>query len=235
MQKSMFLLLALLLPTFGQASTNEAFLDRAALQKWLDSDIPRGNGFYVRNTIPKGNSMKFCAGAGCKIKLPYSFTEAQIREVAKVMELARRDRNCTANTAACERVALQYGVRAMDKMVRDTKLRQLSMAEMVRHSINRENNNEPANWSLQLSKGQQLLRDCVDQAANGSSYLIILASNGLVKLHKVIEPGQTNFGPFPHFFTRIRETSGQKGTYDFDLYREPRTDFDKLARVARRQ
>ena len=209
-----------------------ALYDREGIELWLKSDIPRGRGYPVRNALPQGTLIKFCAGAGCKIKASYAFSEAQLKAVAAVMESARRNSNCTTDSPACERLALQYGVRAMDRIVRDQKLARMSLDDVVRESINKDNLNDPENFAERLSPGQQLLRDCVDQAVNGSSYLIVLGERGLVRHHRVIVPGMINLGLQPHFFTRVQELRSG-AVYRFDLYRTPRTDFDKLPGIER--
>lgn len=224
------LLLSLVLSSFlPSLSHAAAAVDRAGIEAWLRTDIPRGRNYPVKNALPQGTRIKFCAGAGCKIKVPYSFTEAQLRDAEHAMETARRERSCSADNAACERLALQYGVRSLDQAVKRAKLTGMSLSEITRESINRDNDNNPAFFGDKLSPGQQLLRDCVDQAANGTSYLILLAERGLVKHHRVIAPGMINLGLQPHFFSRLEENGGRK--FRFDLYRTPRTDFEKLPGV----
>ena len=48
------------------------------------------------------------------------------------------------------------------------------------------------------------LQDCLDQTFNGTSYLMILADAGLMKLHKVYYPGFT----WVHDYTRLQAPNG---------------------------
>lgn len=217
-----FVVLALLFST--QAPAAQIAADLAGLTSWFNGDIPRGRGFPVKNSLPRGDSIKFCAGAGCKIKLPFAFSASNIRRAADAMKTA-----CRENTAACEREGLRHAVRELDRIVRDERLKRTSLDEVIRNSINRDNGNNPDYFGDKLGQGQQFLRDCVDQAANGSSYLIVLASHGLLKHHRILAPGKINLGLQPHFFTRIQENGGR--TFRFDLYQTPRTSFDKLPGV----
>lgn len=229
--KKLILLSLLAMPSLALAT--DAF-DRAGLQSWLSGDIARGRGFPVKNSLPRGDAIKYCAGAGCKIKIPFAFTALQIRKAAEAMDLARRDHACRADTANCERSALRYAVREMDRIVRDAKLERMSLDEVVTLSITKDSQNNPENFADRIGRKQQFLRDCVDQAANGSSFLIVLASHGLVKHHRVLAPGKMNLGPQPHYFTRLQEIAGAKRVFRFDLYQTPRTGFDKLPGVEQR-
>ena len=149
---------------------NPALYDRSGIEAWLNSDIPRGRGFSVRNVFPQGRAMKYCAGAGCKIKIPFAFSEEQLRRVADVMNRVVREKGC-GGTEACERLSLQYGVREMDRMVRYSKLNGLRLEEAVRVSINKDNGNEPEFFGDKISEGLWFLRDCVDQADRKSTRL----------------------------------------------------------------
>lgn len=225
MNYALFFVLALVSTPVAFAA-GEGLYDRPAIESWLNSDVPRGNG-DLKNMFPKGLAMKYCAGAGCPIKIPFTFTEAQIRHFGEVMNDASRNMPCES-PASCERMALQFALREMDRTVRDEKLRNLTIESAIDVSVYRYGTGDNSDPFSRLSAGQWFLRDCVDQAANGSSFLVILASEGLIHFHRVVGPGHTTF----HFFTMIREL-GPNQLYMFDMYREPRTDFDKLAFVKR--
>jgi len=206
----------------------EVFFDRAGIVEWLNGSVARGDGDFS-NGIARGNWIKYCAGAGCPIKIPFTFTKAHIVKAAEAMQSGRAQKNCLANTPACERIGLQYGVRALDNIVKREKLDSISHAQVVKNSVMRDSNgDDPSKFFNDINPRQQLTRDCVDQAANGMSFLIVLANNGLLAHHRVITPGLM-FVPNPHYFTRIKEFGGR--TFRFDLYRSPRNDFEKLPGV----
>ena len=48
------------------------------------------------------------------------------------------------------------------------------------------------------------VQDCLDQTFNGTSYLMILADAGLMKLFKVYYPGST----LTHDYTRVQAPNG---------------------------
>jgi len=208
----------------AQAQGSEVSADFAGITAWFDSEIPRGNNYPVKNSLPRGDTIKFCAGAGCKIKLPFTFSASNIRRAADAMKSV-----CRQDTAACEREGLRHAVRELDRIVRDERLKRTSFDEIIRNSINRDNGNNPGSFTDKLSQNQVYLRDCVDQAANGSSYLIVLASHGLIRHHRILAPSMINLFVQPHFFSRIQEIGGR--TYRFDLFQTPRTSFDKLPGV----
>jgi hypothetical protein len=183
---------------------------------WYKSNLPRGNeqtrgdlslGFRrQRNRLPQGNSAVICAGAGCPIKLPFTFTQAHIDRVREKMQ-----RYLMEDTPAAERQALRAAVVEMELIVLHERLETLTRAEHLAYSVKSHKD-----YSARFTQ------DCVDQATNGTSYLLILAKNGLMKHHRVIHPGQINIFIFqPHFFTRIQEIESGH-IYRFDLYHRGR-------------
>ena len=59
-------------------------------------------------------------------------------------------------------------------------------------------------------------QDCVDQAANGTSYAIVWAEYQLMRFHRPYYPG-FNPGVFPHFYSRLQRV-GDGEVFAFDLY-----------------
>lgn len=214
-------LIAFILPL--PSSAQMEIYDRPGIERWLNGEAPRGNK-GVKNSLPRGNWIKYCAGTGCPIKIPFTFTAQHIKDVASLMHHARMGSDCLDDTAACERLGLQHAMRAMDKIVKKEKLDRMSHDEVVRNSVMRDSNEGGQFWE-KINPKQQLTRDCVDQSANGMSFLIVLANNGLISHHSVITPGLIHI-PTPHYFTRIKDSGGK--VYRFDLYQTPRNGFDKL-------
>ena len=68
--------------------------------------------------------------------------------------------------------------------------------------------------------------DCVDEATNTTSYLSVLAANGLLRHHEVLRPmAKDSPLKWTHYFAVIRDTnSGQRWAVDSFMYpngREP--------------
>lgn len=205
--------------------------DRENILEWLGSEHPRGNA-RIKNRIAEGNRMQYCAAAGCPTKIPFEFSREDIDAVAAEMRRARRDHDCNSDTPACERLALQFATRKMDQIVRDKKLRGMSQAELEKRTVDRVSGGDNNDWINRVENGQQFLRDCVDQSANGTSFFLILGNNGLIRHHRILAPGLMHLGLQPHWFSRIETHQGER--FRFDLYRSPRTDFEKLPGIQRR-
>lgn len=219
--RTALILVSLLAPSLASAQLEA--LDRPGIERWLNGPVPRGDK-SLKNSLPRGNWIKYCAGTGCQIKIPFTFTSRHIDDVRSLMHHARMGSDCLDDTAACERLGLQHAMRAMDKIVKKEKLDRMSHEEAVKLSVMRDAN-ESGNFWEKINPKQQFTRDCVDQTANGISFLLVLANNGLVAHHTVASPGLIHV-PNPHFFTRIKDSSGR--LYRFDLYQTPRNGFDKL-------
>jgi hypothetical protein len=212
----------------------DQFYDRHALEKFLKHRVTRGDGSFP-NSMPRGNWIKYCTGVGCQIKIGFTFSKEQIVRVASFMQTKRQEYGCLDDTPQCERKGLQWAMRLMDRIVKENKLDRMSFEQTVKASVMRDNNREdPTKFFDDIHPEQQFTRDCVDQAANGNSFIIVLANNGLIAHHKVVEPGLIHV-PNPHWFTQIRELESGR-TFRFDLYRTPRDSFgfDKLPGIQER-
>lgn len=202
-------------PAQKKQKTSAPLYNKAELEAWYRSDLPRGDkvtpgdfSLHIRpvsNRLPVELSEGFrtiiCAGAGCPIKVPFTFANAHLERIKKDMAEARAKAHCTADTAKCEMVGLKVAVVTMEKMVHDEKLRRLSLAQQQAYSVKPEN-----------EIGKATVQDCVDQTTNGITYLYVLAQKGLMQHHSIIEPGAS----FNHHYTRIKSDQGQ--VYAFDLY-----------------
>ncbi len=195
--------------------TSAPLYNRAVLEEWYRSDFPRGDkvtpGDYslhirpVSNQLPvdvgDGSRAIICAGAGCPIKVPFTFTNAHLERIKRDMAAARSQAHCEADTAKCEMVGLKVAAVTMEKMVHDEKLSKLSLVQQQAYAVEPEE-----------EVGKATLQDCVDQATNGITYLVVLAQKGLMRHHSIIEPGADGI----HHWTRIKSDQGQ--IYSFDLY-----------------
>ena len=188
---------------------------KTQLEAWYRSDLPRGDkstpGDYtvhiksVSNRLPVGVGDGYeaiiCAGAGCPIKVPFTFSSAHLRRVKSDMVDAQSKAHCETDTAKCEMIGLKVAAVTMEKMVHNEKLRKLSLTQQQAYSVEPED-----------EVGKATLQDCVDQTTNGISYLYILAQKGMMRHHSIIEPGAEEL----HHWTRIKSDQGQ--IFAFDLY-----------------
>lgn len=192
-----------------------ALYDKGQLEEWYRSDMPRGNrttlGDYglhinsISNHLPveAGDGYKaiICAGAGCPIKVPFTFSSAQLSKIKHDMAAAETKAHCETDTAKCEMIGLKTAAAAMETMVHNERLSKLSLAQQQAYSVDPED-----------EIGKATVQDCVDQTTNGISYLYILAQKGMMRHHTIIEPGVTEI----HYWTRVKSDQGQ--ILSFDLY-----------------
>jgi len=191
--------------------------DKEELAKWFNSNLTRGELWTkgdtylgirpLRNQLPTkttdGYRATICCGAGCKIKIPFVFNDQHLHVINRFFS--------DVADAESERKALAKAVAEMELIVYREKLKNISRAELFAYSVPDFND-----YSARLTQ------DCVDQASNGTSYLVILCDAGLLMRHQIIHPGRVNILLFqPHFFTRIRELASGH-IYRFDLYHRGR-------------
>ena len=114
-----------------------------------------------------------CTGTGCAYRVPIIYTEAMLDSVRLVMAMATgtlRAENADEEIKGLEAAAVQ-----MEHLLA-TKLRTLTPGELEAYRV----------------KGAMLdpwTQDCVDQAANGTSYAIVWAEYQLMRFHRPYYPG----------------------------------------------
>lgn len=195
---------------------------KVELEKWLMSDLPRGRESSVgdrslgiprtSNHLPvkvaNGYRVAICAGAGCPLKIPFLITTQHIDKV--VVEMIATRVTCAADSPECERAALSRAMVVMEMIVHDESLKSMTSAEQTAVSTT-------GTYAVK----KQMTQDCVDQATNGITYLMILAEENLLKHHQIVHPGRINIAIIqPHFFTQIKSRDGT--VYRFDLYHRGR-------------
>jgi len=113
-------------------------------------------------TPPQGNRVTICHAYTCKEQTPFTFSQKDIAEISGIMKKTKR-----GDTPHEERRAVAYAIAHMEVRV-GTKLGIKDIAGM------------------QFSaSGDSTQQDCVDEATNTTSYLLVLQSNGLIKHHTV--------------------------------------------------
>lgn len=133
---------------------------------------------------PRGNTVTVCHAHGCQKQETFTFTSADIDDLATIMDYVRG-----GETAEGERRAVAYAVGWMERRVGPATGTAWDRASL-----------EFMNASGQL--------DCVDEATNATSYLLVLQSNGLLRHHFVIRPfSKASFFKWPHFAAMMQQRS----------------------------
>jgi len=156
--------------------------------------------FRIRE--PHGNTVYVCHAYGCKKQTRYRFTDEDIAEITKLMETTRK-----ADSAAEERRAIAYAIGWMERRVGDV--------------IGTKDDRAGMDF---MASGDPTQQDCVDEASNTTSYLLVLANNKLLRHHTVGTPfAKENYlrgvAGWTHWTAVIHETSnGQKWAVDSWIY-----------------
>jgi hypothetical protein len=149
---------------------------------------------------PAGNTVFVCHAYGCQVQSPVKFGPEQVKAIAEVMRKTKK-----ADNAFEERRAVAYAVGWMERYVGD-KIG--TSADRPGMDFN--------------GSGDATQQDCVDEATNTTSYLLILANNGLLKYHTVGRPfskGNILLGVsnWPHW-TAVLWASGNKQKWAVDSW-----------------
>jgi hypothetical protein len=151
---------------------------------------------------PRKNTVYVCHAYGCRIQTPFRFTDADIASIKTVMQKVR-----TADTPAEERRAVAYAVGWMEKRTGD----------VIGTSADRPGMDFKAS-------GDPTQQDCVDEATNTTSYLLILERNGLLRYHTVGTPFSKEnllrgISGWPHWTAVLKENSNdQRWAVDSWIY-----------------
>jgi hypothetical protein len=141
-----------------------------------------------------------CAGTGCAYRVPIIYSEAMLDSVRLVMATAMG--NVTAENAAQEAEGLEAAAVQMEHLLA-AKLAALTPGELAAYRV-KGASHDP--WT----------QDCVDQAANGTSYSIVWAESQLMRFHRPYYPGFRS-GLRPHFYSRLQRIGDGK-VLALDLY-----------------
>lgn len=131
---------------------------------------------------PRGNTVTVCHAHGCQKQETFTFSNADIRDLATMMDYVRK-----GDTPAGERRAIAYAIAWMERRVGPAT----------------GTDRDQASLGFMNASGQL---DCVDEATNATSYLLVLQSNGLMRHHFVIRPfSKASFFKWPHFAAMMQE------------------------------
>jgi hypothetical protein len=149
--------------------------------------------------VSNANAQTFnvCHGYGCTFKTTVTLTPAERSRIASIM-------NGAGKSAEAERAAVRRSVQIFER--RSTHVIGVRDRPKMDFGKGRE-------------RGQM---DCVDEAANTSSFLSYLQSTGLLRHHTVRNRdsrGSFLDGRYPHFTAVLRDRSGK--SWAIDSWYEP--------------
>jgi hypothetical protein len=133
---------------------------------------------------PRADTVTVCHAYGCKAQTAFTFSEADIAEIAAVMARVKRD-----DSPAEERRGIAYAIAWMERRV----------APIVGTATDRPS------MDL-LGSGHKSQQDCVDEATNTTSYLLVLQRHGLIHHHDVERPfAKDSASKWTHWAALIRD------------------------------
>lgn len=147
---------------------------------------------------PNGNTVHVCHAYGCKMQTRFKFTEPDIATLSEIMRKSRH-----GDAASDERRAIAYAIGWMEKRTGD---------------VIGTNADRPGTDFA--GSGDPTQQDCVDEATNTTSYMLVLQHNKLLKHHTVGTPFSKEnplrgTSGWPHWTAVLVETtSGQKWAVD---------------------
>jgi hypothetical protein len=133
---------------------------------------------------PKGDTITVCHAYGCKAQTKFTFSTSDMAEISGLMARVRRD-----DSAAEERRAIAYAIGWMERRV----------APAVGTTTDRP--------SMDFrGSGDKTQQDCVDEATNATSYMLVLARHGLIRHHRVERPfAKDSINKWTHWAALIQE------------------------------
>jgi hypothetical protein len=149
--------------------------------------------YAAHNAVPPRETVvSVCHGFGCHLKTAVTFSAADVKAMAKAVGRAR--------TAAEER-------QGVARLIAWTERR-------VAPSVGSEGDVPGLDLSNAGVAGQM---DCIDEAANTTSYLLIAAEQGLLRHHTVGKPVARGFfidGRYPHATATLVDEGGTAWAVD---------------------
>jgi len=143
---------------------------------------------------PKADSVTVCHAYGCKAQTPFAFTPSDIAEISERMTRVRRD-----DSPAEERRAIAYAIAWMERRVAPT--------------VGTASDRPSMDF---IGSGDESQQDCVDEATNTTSYLLVLERHGLIQRHSLERPfAKDDLSHWTHWAALIREKeSGERFAID---------------------
>jgi hypothetical protein len=133
---------------------------------------------------PQGDTVTVCHAYGCKAQTAVTFTQADMAELFVVMTTVPRD-----DSPREERRAIANAIGWMERRVAPA-----AGTASDRPSMDFR------------GSGDRSQQDCVDEATNTTSYLLVLDRHGLIRHHAVERPfAKDDFGKWTHWAALIKE------------------------------
>ena len=155
-----------------------------------------------KTAAPDGNTVTVCHAYTCRQQTRVNFPPSAIAEVKKLMEETKKE-----DTAFEERRAVAYAISWFE----------ITVGNKIGTSADRPGMEYEG-------PGDPTQQDCVDEATNTTSYLMLLEQNGLLKYHKVGAPfSKENLlrgvAGWPHWTAvLVEQGSGQRWAVDSWIY-----------------
>jgi hypothetical protein len=151
---------------------------------------------------PKGSTVHVCHAYGCRMQTRFRFTDADMAAISTLMAKTRK-----ADTPAEERRAIAYAIGWMETR--------------VGNAIGTKDDRAGMDFA---ASGDPTQQDCVDEATNTTSYMLVLQNQGQLKHHSVGTPfSKDDFSRgvagWTHWTAVLKETaSGQRWAVDSWIY-----------------
>ncbi|GAB4225507.1 MAG: hypothetical protein Kow0032_01490 [Methyloligellaceae bacterium] len=151
---------------------------------------------HFKAVAPQNDTVTVCSAYGCQHQTLFTFTARDIRKMGILMEESHRE-----NTPEAERKALAKTIAWIEKRVGG-----VTGTERDRAGLDL------------LGSGDRRQQDCVDEATNTTSYMMVMERHGMLRHHKVLRPmakGNMIMGIWPHWGAMIEErATGRKFAVD---------------------
>lgn len=147
---------------------------------------------------PRGNTVHVCHAYGCSLQTRFRFGDDDIAAISALMATTRKE-----DSAHEERRAIAYAIGWMERRTGEV--------------IGTKGDRPGMDFS---GPGDPTQQDCVDEATNTTSYLLVLAHNKLLRHHRIGTPfAKENLlrgiAGWPHWTAVVQETvTGQKWAVD---------------------
>ena len=138
---------------------------------------------------PKPNEVTVCHGYGCRIKTPFQVNSDDIQRFQTIM--SEFDGSAEEELQGVQKV-VSYMEQRVGKVLGTDK---------DRAKIETSGINDPTQ------------QDCIDEATNTTSYLLVLESHGLLKYHNVRRPEVRGYwvdGKWPHWTAVLQNQDNQE-------------------------
>ena len=155
---------------------------------------PDGSSLVYRHSVlsyynkyetapPDGRVLTVCHGYTCEFKTPYRLTDPDLSDLDALFPA---DKTLTAET---ERARIQQAVALMERRV----------GEKIGTRADEARNN------MLTGSGDPTQQDCVDEAANTMSYILVLHERGLIRRHTIEKPALRNPMLLSHYTAVLRD------------------------------